>query len=85
MSSDPSTQGTGRNIRIGKYEILSHIASGGMGAVYRAFETENSREVALKVMTPEMAAKPAMLERFRREARGAKKNKRKLYREVYLV
>lgn len=73
MSAEPSTQGTGRNIRIGKYEVVAHIASGGMGAVYRALDTENSREVALKVMTPEMAAKPAMLERFRREARSGLK------------
>jgi serine/threonine protein kinase len=70
MSSDNSTQeGTGPT-RIGKYEVLAHIASGGMGSVYRAYDQENRREVALKVMSSEMAAKPAMLERFRREARS---------------
>ncbi len=73
MSSDPAAKGPRRSIRIGKYEVLSHIATGGMGAVYKARDTENDREVALKVMSPEMAAKPSMIERFRREARHAAK------------
>jgi serine/threonine-protein kinase len=73
MSSDPTAKGPRRNIRIGKYEVVSHIATGGMGAVYKARDTENDREVALKVMSPEMAAKPSMVERFRREARHAAK------------
>jgi serine/threonine-protein kinase len=72
MSSEPPTTGPSRP-SIGKFEVLAHIASGGMGAVYRAFDTENSREVALKVMNPEMAARPAMLERFKREARSGLK------------
>ena len=54
-------------------EILKHIATGGMGAVYRARDTEDGREVALKVLTPDVAAKPAMLVRFKREAEHAKK------------
>ncbi len=73
MSSDPPAKGPRRNIRIGKYEVLSHVATGGMGAVYKARDTEHDREVALKVLSPEMAAKPAMVERFRREARHAAK------------
>ncbi len=73
MSSDPATKGPRRSIRIGKYEVLSHIATGGMGAVYKARDTETGREVALKVLSPEMAAKPGMVERFRREAKHAQK------------
>jgi len=73
MSSDAAAKGSNRNIRIGKYEILAHIASGGMGAVYKARDTESGQIVALKVLSPEMAAKPAMVERFRREAKHAAK------------
>ena len=73
MSSDPAAKGPRRSIRIGKYEVVSHIATGGMGAVYKARDTEDGREVALKVMSPEMAAKPSMVERFRREAKHAAK------------
>ena len=69
MSSESAATGSRRTVRIGKYEVIAHVATGGMGAVYRALDTEENREVALKVLTPEMAAKPAMLERFRREAR----------------
>ena len=74
MSSDsPATDSSRRVARIGKYEILKHIATGGMGAVYKARDTEEDREVALKVLTAEMAAKPAMLVRFKREAEHASK------------
>jgi serine/threonine-protein kinase len=44
-----------------------------MGAVYKARDTETGKEVALKVLSPEMAAKPSMVERFRREAKHAAK------------
>jgi serine/threonine-protein kinase len=72
MSSDPAT-GPRQVVRIGRFEILSHIANGGMGAVYRARDTENNRDVALKVLHPELANNAAILERFRREARHAAK------------
>src|SRR5262245_3374452 len=71
MPAEPSGKGGRRPQRIGKYEILKHIASGGMGAIYKALDTDLGRQVALKVLPPEMAAKPAMLKRFQREARSA--------------
>jgi serine/threonine protein kinase len=73
MASDPTARGARKAVRIGKYEVVAHIATGGMGAVYKARDTETGRDVALKVLTPEAAAKPAMVERFRREARSAAK------------
>jgi serine/threonine-protein kinase len=62
-----------RSKRIGKYEVVKHIATGGMGAVYRAVDTELDRQVALKVLNPEIAAKQNMLDRFKREAKAAAK------------
>jgi serine/threonine protein kinase len=73
MSTEPAAKGPRRTVRIGKYEVLSHIATGGMGAVYRARDTELGREVALKVLPPDLASNPGLLERFRREARSAAK------------
>jgi serine/threonine protein kinase len=70
-SSEPND--APRYRRIGKYEVLEHIATGGMGAVYKARDTELGREVALKIVPPELSTKPAALERFRREARSAAK------------
>jgi serine/threonine protein kinase len=57
--------------RLGKYEVLAHIATGGMGAVYKAQDIELRRVVALKVLSADLAARPNVLERFRREARHA--------------
>jgi serine/threonine protein kinase len=57
--------------RLGKYEVLAHIATGGMGDVYKARDVELRRIVALKVLPPQLAQRPAILERFRREARSA--------------
>ena len=64
--SVPSSEKTGR--RIGHYEVISHLKTGGMGAVYRALDLERGREVALKVLSQEAAENPRRLERFRREA-----------------
>lgn len=69
MAPEQPRSGSRRYLRIGRYEVLAHIATGGMGAVYRAQDTETGGEVALKVLSPEFAANPIRLERFRREAR----------------
>ncbi len=78
-------QGGKRSLRIGKYEVLSHIATGGMGAVYKAVDPDLGREVALKVLSPEIAHKPNMVERFRREARSAAKLRHENIVAIYEV
>ena len=57
--------------RFGPYELQSLIGVGGMGEVYRAYDTVKERTVALKLLRPDMAAEPGFNERFRRESRTA--------------
>ena len=54
---------------IGPYEILDEIGRGGMARVYRAYQSSMDRFVAIKVIQKSIAADPASLERFVREAR----------------
>ena len=55
--------------RIGRYEIVEEIASGGQATVYRARDTNLGRIVALKIMHPHLARDAQFVERFLREAR----------------
>jgi tetratricopeptide (TPR) repeat protein/predicted Ser/Thr protein kinase len=51
----------------GRYEILRVLGQGGMGAVYQARDRELDRLIALKVIRPELATDPAILQRFKQE------------------
>ena len=51
----------------GRYEILELLGQGGMGAVYKARDHEVEREVALKVVRPELAGHPDIVRRFKQE------------------
>ncbi|MGE5177941.1 MAG: protein kinase domain-containing protein [Bacteroidota bacterium] len=55
--------------RLGTYEILALLGTGGMGEVYRARDLRLGREVAIKVLPPDVASHPDRLARFEREAR----------------
>ncbi len=54
--------------RVGPYEIVTPLAAGAMGEVYRARDTKLHREVALKILPPRFAGDPDRLARFAREA-----------------
>jgi serine/threonine protein kinase len=56
-----------------QFELRSKIASGGMGIVYRAWDTTLERMVAVKLMKKELIAEPQMLESFYLEARACAK------------
>lgn len=50
-----------------RFEIVSHLGSGGMGEVYEAQDRDLQTRVALKVIRPDIAANPGAVSRFRRE------------------
>ena len=55
---------------LGHYQVLSKIGAGGMGEVYRATDTRLGRDVALKVLPPDVARDPERIARFQREAKA---------------
>ncbi len=57
----------GKTIR--HYKVLEKIGEGGMGEVYRAEDTNLSREVAIKVLPEQFTQDPQRLARFEREAK----------------
>jgi len=54
-----------------RYKITERIGIGGMAEVYRAYDNNLDREVAVKVMLPQYAADPTFTKRFRQEAASA--------------
>ncbi|MGB2696151.1 MAG: serine/threonine-protein kinase, partial [Dehalococcoidia bacterium] len=55
--------------RVGPYEVRSALGAGAMGQVFRAYDTSLHREVALKILPPDLAGDAEYRARFSREAR----------------
>ena len=53
------------------YKVLEEISRGGMGIVYKALDLKLNREVALKVLPPELVSDPDRKRRFVQEAQAA--------------
>ncbi len=65
---DEDQAGLSPGIHLGKYEIVRLLGAGGMGAVYEAVHSEIGKRVAIKVLSPAIAAVPGARARFLREA-----------------
>lgn len=68
LPAQPPPQLTGR--KLGQYMVLEKIGQGGMGSVFRAFDTLLERVIALKVLFSSPVDDPKLAERFLREARS---------------
>jgi len=55
-----------------RYRIIEELGRGGMGKVYKVFDTEIHEKIALKLITPELAADEKTIERFRNELKSAR-------------
>ena len=69
-SSNPSL--TRGKVVAGRFEIVRFLNCGGMGEVYEAWDSELREHIALKTIRPEIAANPAIIDRFKREVRQAR-------------
>jgi serine/threonine protein kinase len=58
--------------QVAGFQIFRRLGEGGMGTVYLAFEASARRQVALKVLAPEIAALRGSLDRFRREGKSGR-------------
>ncbi len=71
--------------RIGHYEVLQVLGQGGFGIVFRAFDDVLHRVVAVKVLSPQMAATSPARKRFLREARSSAQVRHENVVQVYEV
>ena len=55
--------------KLGPYEIVAPLGSGGMGEVYRARDTRLERTVAIKILPEHLSSDPIRKQRFEREAK----------------
>jgi eukaryotic-like serine/threonine-protein kinase len=62
-------RGASKTSVLGDYRLLKKLGAGGMGTVYLAEQVSLERRVALKVLSKDLASKPAFVQRFQREAR----------------
>ena len=69
----------------GRYRLISRLAGGGMGEVYRGHDLLLDRPVAVKVLDPSLASDPTLVERFKEEARAAARLMPRLNKVIELL
>lgn len=69
--SEKLLQGRHKGFYLGKYKLLSHIGTGGMGSVYLAEHQVMRHRVAIKLLPTNLASQTSYIERFHQEARAA--------------
>src|SRR5262245_31353125 len=69
-TAGPTTSSLAPSTRLGPYEITASLGAGGMGEVYRSRDTRLERDVAVKILPPQLASDPQFRARFDREARS---------------
>src|SRR5207249_2039527 len=56
--------------RIGKYELQNLLGSGSVGEVWKSYDLQNRRDVAIKVFYPDLQSDPNFLERLRSQGQS---------------
>jgi len=57
----------------GRFEVQEEIGTGGIGTVYKVIDRKINEEMALKILKPEIAPKPEVIERFKNELKLARR------------
>ncbi len=81
--ADPPPDLTGRTL--GDFQVLRKLGQGGMGQVYLARQLSLKREVALKILSKELADSPTALKRFQAEAEAVARVTHANIVQVYAV
>ncbi len=72
LQISPGELSTGSTLT-GRYQIIEEIGRGGMGRVYKVFDTKIKEKIALKLIKPEIAADKETVERFNNELRFSRR------------
>ena len=67
-SSEKNRETASEAVKLGeRYRVMGLLGAGGMGKVYHVYDRELDREVALKIIRPELASDDSLIQRFKRE------------------
>lgn len=73
FQAEEAARGRAQRLVLGNYILLDRIGAGGMGQVFKARHRRMDREVAIKVLAPDLVSRPGAIARFEREVRAAAK------------